>query len=51
MKVYDMVPHLWIKECLWIKQHFSRVTETITTLLVNSMGNWRVMCAGNSVLE
>ena len=47
-KAYDMVPHLWIKECL----ELFRVAENIKTLLVNSMGKWSVMlCAGNSELR
>ena len=45
--VYDMVAHLWIKECL----ELFGVAENIKTLLVNSMKKGRVMlCAGNSVL-
>ena len=47
-KAYDMVPHLWIKECL----DLLGVTENIKTLLVNSMEKWRVMLyAGNSELR
>ena len=46
-KAYVMVPHSWIIECL----DFFRVTENITSLLVNSMGKWKVMlCSGNSEL-
>ena len=46
-KAYDMVPHLWIKECL----DLFRLAENFKTLLVNSMEKWRViMCAGNSEL-
>ena len=32
-KAYDMVPHLWIKECL----DFFGVAENIRSLLVNNM--------------
>ena len=47
-KAYDMVLHLWIKECLDLFE----VAENIKTLLVNNMEKWRVMwCAGNSELE
>ena len=47
-KAYDMVPHLWIKECL----ELFGVAENIKTLLVNSIEKWRVMlCAGDSELE
>ena len=47
-KAYDMVPHLWTKECL----DLFGVAENIKTLLVNSMKKWRViMCAGNSELR
>ena len=46
-KVYDMVPHSRIKECLDLFE----VAENIKTLLVNSMEKWRVMlCPGNSQL-
>ena len=46
-KVYDMVPHSWIKESLDLLV----VAENIKTLLVNSMEKWRViLCAGNSEL-
>ena len=46
-KAYDMVPYLWIKECL----DLFGVAENIKTLLVNSMEKWRViLCAGNSEL-
>ena len=46
-EAYDMVPYLWIKECL----DLFGVAENIKTLLVNSMEKWRVMlCAGNSEL-
>ena len=46
-KVYDMVPHLWIIECL----DLFGVAETIKSLLVNSMEKWKVMlCSGNSEL-
>ena len=41
-KAYDMVPHLWIKECL----ELFGVAENNKILLVNSMKKWRVMCAG-----
>ena len=37
-KAYDMVPHSWIIECLEI----FKVSENITTLIRNSMKNWRV---------
>ena len=47
-KAYNMVLHLWIKECLDLFE----VAENIKTLLVNNMEKWRVMwCAGNSELE
>ena len=43
-KAYDMVPHLWIMECL----DLFGVTENIKSLLVNSMEKWKVMlCSGN----
>ena len=43
-KACDVVPYLWIKECL----DLFGVAENIKTLLVNSMEKWRVMlCAGN----
>ena len=46
-KAYDMVPHLWIKECL----DLFGLAENIKTLLVNSMEKRRLMlCAGNSEL-
>ena len=46
-KAYDMVPHLWIIECL----DLFGVAENIKSLLVNSMENWKVMlCSGNSDL-
>ena len=46
-KAYDMVPHLWIIECL----DFFGVGENIKSLLVNSMAKWKVMlCSGNSEL-
>ena len=46
-KAYDMVPHLWIKECL----DLLGVVENIKTLPVNRTEKWRVMlCAGNSEL-
>ena len=42
-----MVPHLWIIECL----DLFAVAENIKSLLVNSMGKWKVMlCLGNSEL-
>ena len=37
-KAYDMVPHSWIIECLEI----FKVSQNITTLIRNSMKNWRV---------
>ena len=41
---YDMVPHLWIIECL----DLFGVAENIKSLLVNSMEKWKVMlCSGN----
>ena len=44
-KVYDMVPHSWIIECL----DLFGVAENIKSLLVNSMEKWKVMlCSGNS---
>ena len=38
-KAYDMVPHLWIIECL----DLFGVAENIKSLLVNSMEKWKVM--------
>ena len=44
-KAYDMVLHLWIKECLDLFE----VAENIKTLLVNNIEKCRVMlCARNS---
>ena len=44
---YDMVPHLWIIECL----DLFGVAENIKSLLVKSMEKWKVMlCSGNSAL-
>ena len=37
-KVYDMVPHSWIIECL----DLFGVAENIKSLLVNSMEKWKV---------
>ena len=46
-KAYDIVPHLWIKECL----ELFGVAKNINTLLVHSMEKWIVvLCAGNSEL-
>ena len=46
-KVYDMVPHSWVIECL----DLFGVAENIKSLLVNSMEKWKVMlCSGNSEL-
>ena len=46
-KVYDMVPHSWIIECL----DLIGVAENIKSLLANSMEKWKVMlCSGNSEL-
>ena len=46
-KVYDMVPHSWIIECL----DLFGVAENIKSLLLNSMEKWKVMlCSGNSEL-
>ena len=43
-KVYDMIPHSWIIECL----DLFRVAENIKSLLVNSLEKWKVMlCSGN----
>ena len=43
-KAYDMVPHLWIIECL----ELFGVAENINSLFVNSMEKWKVMvCSGN----
>ena len=45
IKAYDMVPHLWIIECL----DLFGVAENIKSLFVNSMEKWKVMlCSGNS---
>ena len=47
-KAYDMVPHLWIIECL----DLFKVAENIKNLLVNSMEKWKViLCSGNSELS
>ena len=47
-KAYDMVPHLWIVECL----DLFGVAGNIKSLLVNSMEKWKVMlCSGNSELD
>ena len=44
-KAYDMVPYLWINECL----DLFGVAENIKTLLVNSIEKWRVLLrVGNS---
>ena len=46
-KVYDIVRHFWIKECL----ELFGVAKNINTLLVYSMEKWIVvLCAGNSEL-
>ena len=46
-KAYDMVPHLWITECL----DLFGAAENIKSLLMNSMEKWKVMlCSGNSEL-
>ena len=46
-KTYDMVPYLWIIECL----DLFIVAENIKSLLVNSMEKWKVMlCSGNPEL-
>ena len=46
-KAYDMVPHLWIIKCL----DLFGVAENIKSLLVNSIGKWKViLCSGNSGL-
>ena len=46
-KAYDMVPYLWIIECL----DLFGVAENIKSFLVNSMEKWKVMlCSGNSEL-
>ena len=48
MKAYDMVPHLWIIECL----DLFGVAENIKTLLVNSMEKWKIiLCSGNSEIR
>ena len=47
-KAYDMVPHLWIIECL----DLLGVAENIKSLLVNGMQKWKVMlCLENSDLD
>ena len=38
-KAYDIVPHLWIIECLDLFE----VEVNIKSLLVNSMEKWKVM--------
>ena len=44
-KVYAMVPHSWLIECL----DLFGVAEIINSLLVNSMEKWKViLCSGNS---
>ena len=44
-KAYDMVPHLWIIECL----DLFRVAKNIKSFFVNSMERGNVMlCSGNS---
>ena len=46
-KVYDVVPHSWIIECL----DLFGVVENIKSLLVNSMEKRKViLCSGNSEL-
>ena len=46
-KAYDMLPHLWIIECL----DFFGVAQNIKSLLVNSTEKGKVMlCSGNSEL-
>ena len=46
-KAYDMVPHLWIIECL----DLLGVAENIKSFLVNSMEEWKIiLCSGNSEL-
>ena len=46
-KVYAMVPHSWLIECL----DLFGVAEIINSLLVNSMEKWKViLCSGNSEL-
>ena len=47
-KAYDMVPYLWIIECL----DLFGVAENIKSLLVKRMEKWKVMlCSGNSELS
>ena len=47
-KFYNMVPHLWIIECLDLFE----VAENIKSLFVNSMEKWKVMlCSGNSEIK
>ena len=46
-EAYDMIPHSWIIECLDLFE----VAENIKSLLMNSMGKWKIMlCSGNSEL-
>ena len=46
-KAYDMVPHSWIIECLYL----FGVAENIKSLLVNSMEKWKViLCSRSSKL-
>ena len=46
-KAYDMVPHPWIIECLYL----FGVAENINSLFVNCMEKWKVvLCSGNSEL-
>ena len=47
-KAYDMVPHLWIIECL----DLFGVEENVKSLLVNCMKMWKViLCSWNSELD
>ena len=46
-KAYDLVPHSWIKECLYL----FGVAENIKSLIANSMEKWKlILCLGNSEL-
>ena len=46
-KAYDMVPHLWIIECL----DLLGVAENIKSFLANSIEKWKIiLCSGNSEL-
>ena len=46
-KAYDMVPHLWIIECL----EMMGVADNVMEMIQNSMRNWEIiLTAGNTTL-